>query len=145
VGAGARGQLIRIEQELGGNLPYGARAVLFGGAVLGPKVPFTRGITNQEYFQRRNAQMAWALRMRAQRLNRLVQEDELVVPAQCIFVDPSIPKLHQWMVEMAQPLQVETPSGKLGIDKAPADAPSPDLFDATCLAFAHDCSKGLLA
>ena len=140
VGAGVRSHLAEM-----GHRPYSAQAVQFGGKVEGADNEYSRGVTNRDFFSRRNAQLAWALRLRAQRTLRLLGEKEKAPPdpAACLAIDPSIPKLNVFLSQLSQPEWKENTSGKIVIDKAPDDMPSPDLYDASVMAFTHDSRYGV--
>ena len=127
--------------ELGAR-PYAIRPVLFGGALEGPDETYSRGVDNKDFFSRRNAQLAWVLRLRAQRTLRLMEGDA-VDPESCLVIDPGIPCLETYMAQLSQPEWKENMSGKIVIEKSPDDAPSPDLYDATVLAYAHDSRYGV--
>ena len=130
-------------REMSGR-PYQVRPELFGGSVRGPKTEFSYRVLNSEFFARRNAQMAWALKLRAQNSGRLMV-GEAVNPAQCLFIDPTIDDFDDFLAQMNQPTYSENLTGKTVIDKVPDGDPSPDKFDASCLAFARDSDNGLRA
>ena len=137
VGAGVRTYLREM-----GTLPYAARGVSFGGKVNGPKVQYTRGVSNEDFFSRVNAQLAWAPRQRALRTRRLMAGED-INPETCLFIDPSIPRLEELLTQISQPEREEDISGRVKIEKCPEDAPSPDLYDAFALSFAFDSRHGL--
>ena len=139
VGAGIRSHLAEMP-----NREYGAQPVNFGGAVAGPNRTYTYRVSNKDFFARRNAQLAWALRLRAQRTGRLLDGDE-VDPDRCLFIARGIPHLETYLAQLSQPEWKEDVSGRVVIDKAPEGALSPDLYDATVLAFASDSRSGLRA
>ena len=139
VGAGIRSHLAEMP-----NREYGAQPVNFGGAVAGPNRTYTYRVSNKDFFARRNAQLAWALRLRAQRTGRLLDGDE-VDPDRCLFIASDIPHLEMYLAQLSQPEWKEDVSGRVVIDKAPEGALSPDLYDATALAFASDSRSGLRA
>ena len=137
VGAGVRSHLAEM-----GSRSYAAYAVHFGGAVEGADSQYSRGVSNRDFFSRRNAQLAWALRLRAQRTQRLLAGED-AEPAACLIVDPGIPQLERYMTQLSQPEWKENVSGKIVIEKQPEGAASPDLYDATALAFTHDTRYGV--
>ena len=114
---------------------------MFGGAVEGPDVWYTRGYNNKQFFHRRNAQMGWAMRLRAQATERLLNGGE-VEPGSCLFIDPEIRHVEDFMAELSQP-EWEDDTGPMKVDKTPEDAPSPNRYDAAILAFAGDSRYGL--
>ena len=127
-----------------GQRPFALRGENFGGAVQGKDLPYDSKQTNGDFFQRRNSQMAWAVRQRAQRTIRL-RDGEDINPATCLFINPNTPRLEEYLAQLAQPQYDQNNAGRLVIDKEPDDAPSPDLYDATILAFARDSRDGLKA
>ena len=131
--------------RLDGN--YGVYPVSFGGKVGGPTLLYETTRPNEQVFARRNIQMADALRLRANRTVRLLQGAD-VDPAQCLFINPAIPRLEAFLAELSAPIRRVTPTtGKWELDKRGGDAAakSPDMFDAACLAFARDSERGLRA
>ena len=155
VGSPMRGELNRLLEERQEKNKafsgYISRGVNFGQAVGGPKKFYTRGKTNSDTFARRNAQMAFALRLRANRTVALLQGNKDVDPNECLFISPKIPQLERYMAILSRPLwRINPTSGKIEIDKRQKAGnvqgtgdESPDLFDATTLAFARDSDSGL--
>lgn len=141
VGAFARLFFDQIENER----PYLVHAENFGSAVKGGDRQFDYSMDNQDTFSRRNAQLAWGLRMRALATDRLMDGDQSVNPELCLFIDPKIPRLDVFLGQLAQPKWRRSQSGKIEVEKAPDDEPSPDLYDAAALAFAYDSLSGLVA
>ena len=137
IGAGLRGYFAERKTA-----SYSARPVNFGFAVAGKKTPFTHTSTNEGFFARRNAQLGWALRLRAQNTQRLMQGED-IDPGLCLFIDPAIPRLEAFLTQLSQPEWRENPSGKMEIEKSPDKLPSPDLYDAAALSFAQDSVNGL--
>ena len=137
LGAGIRSHLRDMAP-----LPYTAIGENFGAAVAGPKRQYSRGVTNAEFFHRRNAQMGWGVRLRAMNTTRML-EGEPMDPARCLFISPAIPRLEDYLAECAQAEWENNISGRIVIEKEPDDAPSPDRYDATVLAFAYDSRNGL--
>ena len=138
IGAGVRSHLKELPSR-----PYASWPVNFGGAVEGPEVEFVPEVMNEDHFARRNSQMAWALRLRAQNTRRFLEGDKKVPGNKCLFIDPGIKDMERFMAQLTQPEWEENTSGKIVIDKQPEDAPSPDMFDALALAFAWDSQFGL--
>ena len=123
----------------------------FGSSPQSPDVPFVRGRdpkTNGEYFFNWAAQAGWALRMRADMTQRLVNGED-VDPHNCLFINPAIPKLQDVLAQLAQP-EWDDSSGKLRIKKQPHEAgeqepDSPDAYDAAIMAFCSDARRGLVS
>jgi len=81
------------------------------------------------------AQSWWSLRLRFEATWRALQG----LPYQAddlISINPDIPELTPLVLELAQPTYSLSSTGKLVIDKVPDGARSPDLADATMIAFA---------
>ena len=136
-----RGEFMRLEPN------YSVRPINFGGKVGGPGVHYETRRPNEQVFARRNAQMAFALRLRANRTVRLLEGDTDVDPGTCLFINSGIPRLEQYLAELTQPRYRTNPvTGKLQIDKrGDENEKSPDSYDATALAFARDSDAGLRA
>ena len=140
-GAGIRTNMRQMWRER--QLPqYPVIGVNFGAAVEGAKTEVVRGQTNAQYFARRYSQLAWALRLRATRTKRLMEGEDVDLGT-CLVIDPAIEGLDGFLAQLSQPEFDETTTGKVEIKKSPDDAPNPDLFDAACLAMAHDSRFGL--
>ena len=131
-----RGEFNRIEPPV----QYGVVPINFGGEVGGPKVLYEPRRPNNEVFRSRNIQMADALRLRAARTIRLRNGAD-VDPTTCLFIRPDLPNMEEYLADLTQPIRRQNPqTGKWELDKRGGDeaANSPDLFDATCLAFCRD-------
>lgn len=140
VGSPMRGELARMEPE------YMVRPVLFGGKPGGHERIYEKGMTNEQIFSRRDIQMGFALRGRARNTLRLLNKVDDVEPAECLFINPDLPNLDQYLAQLMQPAFRRSPTtGKLEIDKRDGNEKSPDLYDATAMAFARDSSNGLRA
>ena len=146
VGAGVKSSLVDIGDEHVNEahavIPYYPAGINFGASPAGAESWYAHRIRNKDHFARRNMQMAWALRLRAQRTRRLLA-GEAVDPDSCLFIDPALPGLRALTAELSQPLWKEDASGRMVLDKYGESKKSPDLFDAVCLAFALDSDKGL--
>ncbi len=123
------------------------RGVRFGGKVAGPDKFYEPRLRNKDKFASRNIQMADALRLRVMNTLRLVTGDKDISPEKCLFIDPAgVPQVEAFLTELSQPTRrFNTARGLWELEKAAAGERSPDLFDATCLAFAHDSATGLRA
>ena len=151
-----RSEFHRIEQK-GRNVEYQTTAITFGQSPGGKDAMFRRNRTNGETFSNRAMQMAWNLRLRAQRTVQLLHGEPGIDPSTCLFIDPALgkggadsPKLETYLAILSRPLwREDQTSGKLALDKRAKthgeDPDSPDEFDATCLAFARDSDSGLRA
>ena len=144
VGAGVRSALL----ELGQRPPYRIVPMNFGSSVAGAKREYSRGIANADHFARRNIQMGWAIRLRAESTTRLLDGDiggrqPENWANRCLFINRAMPDIDGILRQLAQPIYSENVNGKLVLDKAPHNAPSPDIFDAVSLAFARDSEDGL--
>ena len=122
----------------------------FGGQVQSGDVIYELArpvsIYNKQYFFNWAAQAGSVLRRRALMTERLVKGDD-VDPHDCLFLNPDIPRLADFMAQMAQP-EWSDDTGKMKIDKQPhapgtTEPKSPDAYDAAVLAFSYDAHKGL--
>ena len=109
---------------------YAAYPEQFGGEIKGPNTAYSYRTTNKQFFHRRNAQLAWAVRLRAQRTRQLLRGDA-VDPNGCLFIDPGVGRLEEYLAQLSQPVWDENTTGKVAIMKHDEDEPSPDLYDAT--------------
>ena len=96
-------------------------------------------------FLRRNMQLAWALRLRADRTALLAAGNTKVSPESCLFIDPDTPKLDEFVGQLSQPYWDEDVAGAKRIHKTSEGEESPDMFDGACLAFANDSRYGLVS
>ena len=145
IGSAIRADFHRIEAQEG-DLDYSIRPVNFGSEVAGKNRIYRRKYTNEEAFQNRGTQLAFDLRDRARRTVALMEEKKVDVNA-CLFIDHSLPRLEEFMAQLAQPLWYNSDAtGKLMIEKrGEHKGPSPDAFDAMRLAFAMGSESGLRA
>ena len=157
VGAPMLGELWRASEDsekAGYDVQYRFVGVGFGDAVAGKNTMFSPGKTNGMFFARRNIQMAWSVRLRANNTVKLL-EGEDVDREDCLFINPEIEDLEDYLAELTQPIWRDNPTtGKTEIDKRGRTAmgerlqetdKSPDKFDGTILAFARDSEDGLRA
>lgn len=142
-GAGVRSHLVDLGRQ-GERIPYYPEGINFGSAVAGGETYYAHGVRNRDHFARRNMQMAWALRQRAQRTRMLLSGAD-IDPDTCLFIDPGIERRAELVRQLTQPVWREDTSGRMVLAKAPGNASSPDMFDAVCLAFASDSKGGLVA
>ena len=126
--------------------PYAVKPIKFGAAVAGPKVMYNQRETNQKHFMRRNAQMGWAVRLRAENTMKLLKGNERVPLKDCLLIDPAIPNIKAYLAQLAQPQWRESMTSKVEVVKVDEEKEvSPDMYDATILAFAADSARGLKA
>ena len=123
--------------------PYGINGIQFGSAVTSPKLHYMIGKKNKDMFLNRSSQMSWALHNRAYRTERLMN-GEAIDPNTCLFINPELSLLADYKAELSQPEYHEQQTSRIQIEKSPDDTPSPDLYDATVLAFADDSESGLV-
>lgn len=143
VGAGVRSALTELGRA--SRRSYRGEAVSFGESVGGPDVKFDGHRTNRDWFFRRNAQLAWALKLRLQNTRRL-HDGESVDPFDCLFVNPAVvedPATRGVLNELNQPTWDDGDGRQVRLTKAASGESSPDMFDAVCLAFASDSARGL--
>ena len=132
---------------------YLVRGVNFGSTVAGAELPYSGILTNRDYFARRNSQLAWALRMRLERLSRIhngTPEERMIFgfgTNECLFMSPTAHQGLSWdmvSAEMSRPAYEQDISGRIKIDKDPDEEGSPDIFDAIGLAYMTDSMDGLM-
>ena len=124
---------------------YDIKPVMFGGAVAGQNRLYSPRLRNKDFFMRRNAQLAWNMRLRQQNTLRLLDNKEGVNLDYCLFINPDIPNLEDLLDELTQPIRKEREnySSKVEVDKSPDGAPSPNKYDSVVLSFAQDSERGL--
>ena len=139
VGSPMRGELFRLKPK------YRVIPVTFGGAPAGPDRMYERGVTNKQMFSKRNIQMGFAVRARARNTLRL-KKGVSVDPNDCLFINPRIPRITEYIRQLTQPVYRQSPtSGRLEMDKREGREKSPDKYDGTVMAFARDSENGLTA
>ena len=137
--------------EMRENLPtqyqYKVSAVKFGELPFNEKAKFSQSHTQKSFFERKNIQMAWALRIRANKTERLLKGDTRIDPNDCLFINPDGfgRQIDILKTELSQPLYEETSAFKIRLDKKGEQKNSPDMFDAACLTMVPDCRRGLRA
>lgn len=142
---GGFGTAIVSHLRLEGRLEYLFHEVKFGEQPQGADVLFDRRYTNRAMFAMRNAQLAWALRLRAHRTSRLLA-GESVDPMHCLFINPDLLRRVDTaglLEQLNQPTWDSGEGNRYRIKKAQPGEKSPDMFDAVCLAFASDSRHGL--
>ncbi len=141
VGGPIRGDFGRLSAQ------FSHRPLNFGDPVAGPGRRYERGRSNKDVFARRNAQLGFGLRLRAMRTLRLLRGAD-VDPNTCLFIpdDGRVENLHEFLAALSRPKWRANPvTGRIEIDKTGGEDKSPDLYDATALAFARDSEGGLRA
>ena len=157
VGAPMLGEFWAVAEEAeaaGSQIQYSFKGVGFGEAVAGKDRMFSPGKTNGMLFARRNIQMGWAVRLRGNRTVKLL-EGEDVDPEDCLFINPEIEQLEDFLADLTQPIWRDNPTtGKTEVDKRGRTSEgeqlqetdkSPDKYDSTILAFARDSEDGLVS
>ena len=136
MGAGVKGFLEYLHRD------YSARPTNFGAKVRGGDRKFTAGTLNRDYFLKYNGQLAWGLRMRAMMTARLLDGED-VNPEHCLNIQSrGIHDLDRYLLDLTQPVWDDS-TGRIKITKDPDEKGSPDMYDATVLAFARDSRSGL--
>ena len=145
IGGGMGGELTRIDRSQ----RFARRRVLAGERPKGEEVEYSYRTTNREQFFNRYAQQAWALRLRAMNTVRLLN-GRPVKASDCLFIDPAcvdgVPglTLDEYLGQLSQPIWEETPTSRVRVKKRDEEEPSPDMFDATAMAFGKDSEYGLV-
>lgn len=122
-----------------------------GGAVLRPFERIIKGDDNsplnKDFYHNFKAQAWWSVRARFYKTWRARVHGDLYDGAELISLSSEIPVLHQLCKELAQPTSKRSTSTlKLLVDKAPTGTRSPNLADATVMAYhpAPNSSAGAL-
>ena len=118
------------------------QGVLFGGKVTEPDLDYDTDITNGAMFDARNMQMAWNMHDRIMDTYEYAMDETRPPPGDCFFLPVDHPLKARIEAQLTQPVY-ERQRGKMRLEKEPAGQPSPDLWDACCLAHAADSEYGL--
>ena len=110
---------------------------------LGEEEMFDEDYTNGQFFANRAIQMGWNLRMRAIRTDRWLNGDlgDEWLP-ECLLISDKIVDPIGLFAEISQPTWKKSGRGIM-IEKMHKGEPSPDRFDALCLAFHRDIEFGI--
>ncbi len=143
VGSGIKSEFSKVT-----NRRYSVKPFRFGDPVKGPETSYLKTgekpILNKDYFSRQNAQAGWNVKQRVENTIKALNGDKVDLET-CFFISSDIPNLEEYLIEMAQPVYDYDVSDRIKVDKSPDDKPSPDMYDATVMAFAHDFRNGLKA
>lgn len=140
VGAGAKTDFARITDRVYLAKPY-------NGAMSpeGKDYDFNDQSTNGQFFRNRKAQAWWNLHLRLHNTMRLLDGEKVNIH-RCLFIASKIPEQirDKLIMELGQ-ASYKHEDGKLMVDKQPDDQPSPNMADATVMAFARDLDYGISA
>ena len=137
IGGALRSEMKRLRDKT-----YSVYPVVFNSTPGGPGVTYGFKRKNKDYFARRNAQMAWCLRLRAHQTGRLLNND-VQDPEHGLFLLEDLAEMEELKLDLVQPEWDVNKTGHVVIDKNPDKSRSPDIFDAICLSFASDSARGL--
>lgn len=143
MGAGVRGDARKISEERESKRMKRLRIDMFrgSGAVIDPEST-AEGTDrkNLDFFENYKAQSWWALRRRFnltwRAVTGLLKPGEYN-PGDIISLDAELPELRKLVSELSQPVWTYSKSGKMMIDKAPDDVPSPNHADTVMMLFAY--------
>ena len=124
------------------DVPFEVEGIHFNGEVGGKKRMYLPGRSNGDTFKDRGMQMAWNLRMRADRTRERLAGEPGINAEDCLFLDPDLPFVTDFLAELTRPTWDDS-SGKKRLKKKQPKERSPDRWDATELAFAGDSKYGL--
>ena len=120
--------------------------VKLGARINSPHQLFDNDMKNSDMFVRMNGQLAWNLHMRAEQTRRreLRQSDGAAVdPRTCMYILPEAMG-DAARTQLAQPIWKNTQSGHIVVEKTwTGHTDSPDIYDASVMAFAYDARNGL--
>lgn len=91
---------------------------------------------NKDYFHNYKAQSYIALRYRVYHTYRAVVHGDKYDPDEIFSIDSKLPLRAQLVAELSQPVQKDSATGKLLVDKTPDGMKSPNLSDAVMMLFA---------
>jgi hypothetical protein len=144
LGAGARGDSRVINEQ---RQPQRQRQIFVtpfrgSGAVFDPDDEAVRGDNgqagrlNKDFFANAKAQSWWALRTRFQKTYRAVVEKMPYNPDDIISISSAMKNKDKLIMELSQPTFSINGVGKIVVDKQPDGTKSPNLGDATMIAYA---------
>lgn len=118
--------------------------VHLGGAVKGKEVKFMHKVSNEEMFAKRNSQLYWTLRIRAQNTVDFLAGEHRDIN-RCLVIAKSIPTetVQSLASEAANAVYGFTSGRKITVTKNPPNMPSPNLLDATVMGMSRDSLWGL--
>ena len=143
MGAGVRGDARRINEDRKAQhfAPVEVNAFYGSGEVINKEKAFvdasgeSKKITNGKYFSNYKAQSWWDLRERFRKTYQAVVNNQEFDKDELISIDANCSYLEEIKSELARPKRKQG-SPKFTVDKAPDDAPSPNLADAIMMAYA---------
>lgn len=145
VGAGVKGEANRLEDS--DMLPHGVTFTPWSasGEVQGKDkhlltnpngTPDKKSPLKGSYYQNLRAQAAWELRLRFERTYKALTEGADYAEDEMIAIPSDLPYLTEFKDQLSQPVMTRsTATGKMLVDKQPAGTRSPNMFDATVMAF----------
>jgi phage terminase large subunit len=102
-----------------------------------------KGRTNKDYFANRKAQGWWALRKRAQKTFRWVNDGIPCDPDDILSISSKMPLYQKLVTELSQPTYSQNGVGKMVINKKPDGMKSPNLADGAMMRFAPNDAPAL--
>lgn len=120
--------------------------VHLGGGVRGKKTKFTHKVSNEEMFAKRNSQLYWTMRIRAQNTVDFLAGEHNDI-SRCLVISKAIDKdiVQALASEAANATYGFTSSRRITVTKNPPNMPSPNLLDATVMSLSRDSLWGLRA
>lgn len=139
VGAGYKGTINRMMQTK--SWPSRLRVMKWNAAAapLDPDDPVIPGDeqspTNEDQYGNLKAQSAFRLRSRFYKTYKAITKGDRYPVEEMISLDENLAHLHELVMECSQPVKKTGTNGKTIIDKKPAGARSPNLFDGLNMCF----------
>ena len=118
VGSGFGEHVYNMWEKRPNHNRYQVEGVKFGELPYAVDTPFIPGHTQGSFFERKNIQMAWAIKIRAMNTERLLA-GENIDPNECLFIDPKcIDNLDDLKLELVTPVyESSTQTYKMRLDK----------------------------
>lgn len=146
-GPALRGPFQRMNADRAAKGSRRLRIMPFQGSRSGEKVhqpdAFARGDSgkpldrkNKDYFHNYKAQSYIALRYRVYQTWRAVTTGCTFDADEILSIDSKLPRLAQLLAELSQPVNKDSATGKLLVDKTPDGMKSPNLADSVMMLFA---------
>lgn len=139
VGSGVKAETNRLAADK--KMPKGIRLTPWNAAA-SPLFPDDniisgdlKSVLNKDYYANLKAQGWWELRKRFERTHRAIHEGIKYDPSDLISIPSSLPERRTLERELSQATASMGSKMKIVIDKAPEGTPSPNMADATVMAY----------
>tara|TARA_R110000851_G_scaffold279659_1_gene432944 strand:+ start:1042 stop:2649 length:1608 start_codon:yes stop_codon:yes gene_type:complete len=146
LGAGCRGDAREINLKRSEDGQSEKEIIQFRGSasVADPDGEMVKGRTNKDYFLNAKAQGWWALRIRFQKVHRMLKEGKIYPADELISISSAMPKENRLRLinELSQPTyKKKDGTGQMQVNKKPDGTKSPNCSDAVMIRYAPEQTK----